>query len=150
MPDRGILRRRMPVPAIAIAVTIALTATAFAQAGSTGGTIGLRDKSASGKVEAPSTPRRPKAAAPAGLVVASATYGGNCGAPAGNMTRRLAAACNGRSACDYVIDYRVIGDPVFLCAKDYVARWRCGGTTREARVSPEAGYARTISLSCRP
>jgi hypothetical protein len=79
----------------------------------------------------------------------SATYGGNCGAPRGNVTSHLAQACNGKRSCDYVIDWRIIGDPKRFCGKDYVAEWRCGGApVRSASVSPEAGYQKSISLRC--
>jgi hypothetical protein len=44
--------------------------------------------------------------------VVAGTYGGNCKAPCGNVTNHLAAACNGRSDCNYKVDYTVIGDPV--------------------------------------
>ena len=65
------------------------------------------------------------------------------------MTRRLAAACNGKNRCSYVIDYTIIGDPKPLCGKDYVAEWRCGdGRSQSESVSPEAGYRKTINLAC--
>jgi hypothetical protein len=85
-----------------------------------------------------------------GIHVVAGTYGANCKAPHGNKTAHLAAACNGRSDCTYKIDYTVIGDPAVGCGKDYVAEWRCGGRQEVHRVgaSPEAGYGKTVSLTC--
>jgi hypothetical protein len=84
------------------------------------------------------------------IQVVAGTYGGNCNAPHGNKTEHLAAACNGRVDCTYKVDYTVIGDPAVGCRKDYVAEWRCGGS-REVRrtvASPEAGFGKTVELSC--
>ena len=65
------------------------------------------------------------------------------------MTQHLAQACNGKSDCDYVIDWQIIGDPKRFCGKNYVAEWRCGdGAARNATVAPEAGYQKSISLRC--
>ena len=82
--------------------------------------------------------------------VVAGTYGGNCNAPQGNKTEHLAAACNGRADCTYKVDYTVIGDPAVGCGKDYVAVWRCGGSreVRRAVASPEAGFGKTVELSC--
>lgn len=127
--------------------------------GSTGGTIGKQNKSISGGSSEPESrppaqeprarPSSDRARGATAIVVTSATYGGNCGAAAGNATQHLRQACNGKSRCDYVIDYQVIGDPKVFCGKDYVAQWRCGqGSTHSATVAPEAGYRKTINLTC--
>jgi peptidoglycan/LPS O-acetylase OafA/YrhL len=42
--------------------------------------------------------------------VLSATYGRNCGAPAGNATREIATNCEGNLFCVYQIDADVLGD----------------------------------------
>jgi hypothetical protein len=85
------------------------------------------------------------------IQVIAGTYGGNCGVAHANVSGPLSAACNGHEECDYTIDYKVIGDPSFGCAKDYVAEWQCtgGAQTYSARVEPEAGYQKIVSLSCR-
>jgi len=85
-----------------------------------------------------------------GIQVVAGTYGGNCRQPRGNKTAHLARACNGRGACRYTVDYRVIGDPARGCAKNCVAEWRCGGGSRvyRAKVAPEAGYKKTVELRC--
>jgi cysteine-rich repeat protein len=85
------------------------------------------------------------------ITVTSATYGGNCGVPSGNVTSALRTACNGKTLCDYVVDHNVLGDPAPYCAKDYVARWTCNdgsGTVRTYRVEPEAGFGGVARLSC--
>jgi hypothetical protein len=84
------------------------------------------------------------------ISVTSATYGGNCGAPAGNVTSQLAAACNGRTTCSYTIDYRVLGDPAPGCAKNYVAQWKCGTnpTVRSVTAPAEAGFGSVVTLTC--
>lgn len=86
------------------------------------------------------------------ITVVSATYGGNVGAPKGNVTAHLAATCNGKTTCDYMISAAVIGDPVPGKAKDYKAEWTCAGTTtvKTITVPPEAGFATVITLACPP
>jgi hypothetical protein len=88
----------------------------------------------------------------AGISVASGTYGGNCGGPEANVTAHLASACNGKSSCEYSIDYTVIGDPIPGCAKDYVAKWTCSGSAEQqtARAAAEAGYGSKVLLKCAP
>ena len=150
----SLLRMHIRTFAAIAALALASPSSALAQAGSTGGSIGKTEKSATGASTdtAPpaakasrSAPRRTEA----GMVVTSATYGGNCGAPRGNATGQLARVCNGRTSCDYVIDWQVIGDPKRFCGKNYIAEWRCGdGRVRSASVPPEAGYQKTISLRC--
>ena len=84
------------------------------------------------------------------LTIESATYGANCGAAAGNMTALLAEACNGRTRCEYVIDYQVIGDPVPGCGKDYRVTYTCapGGLSQTQSVDAEAGFKRTLRIGC--
>lgn len=81
--------------------------------------------------------------------VISASYGRNCGAPYGNVTNHLVAACDGRAPCEYIIDVRVIGDPAGGCAKDYLAEWQCGRDPEKGSltVSPEASGTKII-LRC--
>jgi hypothetical protein len=84
------------------------------------------------------------------IKVIAATYGRNCGAPYGNVTYHLAEICDGKARCEYLIDFRVIGDPAGNCAKDYFAEWECGrgperGTTY---AGPEAGFGTRILLRC--
>jgi hypothetical protein len=85
-----------------------------------------------------------------GISVVAGTYGGNCGAPHGNVTGALASACNTLGRCDYIVDYTIIGDPAPGCAKDYVAEWTCNGQSlvQQATASPEAGFRKTVTLTC--
>jgi hypothetical protein len=138
-------------------MTPMLPSPGFSEPGSTGGSVGKTDKSVTGISSDTPQPDRRKGTrstsnsvgAISHVTVTSATYGGNCGAPSGNVTRHLAQACNGKARCDYVIDYQIIGDPKVMCSKDYVAKWRCGdGRTRNASVPPEAGFKKSVSLGC--
>lgn len=94
-------------------------------------------------------PGQPMQSAAGLLRILSATYGGNCGVPVGNVTDHIAAQCNRQGSCTYVVDYRVIGDPAVGCMKDYVVNYECGdGQTRTASVAPEAGGRRPVTLEC--
>jgi hypothetical protein len=96
---------------------------------------------------APSSPNP----APSGAIhIIAATYGGNCRAPRGNVTGHLASSCEGRTACSYRIDYRVIGDPARGCSKDYIVEWSCGGVLQRNATAPaEAGGGKQVlNLSC--
>ena len=84
------------------------------------------------------------------IVVVDAIYGGNCGHPIG-VVQNLAAACEGKSRCDYRVDHRVLGDPAVGCRKDYVYRWQCGyGTGHRVQIASVDGEAsgRTAALRC--
>jgi hypothetical protein len=82
--------------------------------------------------------------------VIAATYGGNCGAPYGNVTPHLAESCDGKTACEYVIDFRALGDPAPGCAKDYYAEWQCGRDPERRTIGArhEAGGGTRILLRC--
>jgi hypothetical protein len=82
--------------------------------------------------------------------VIAATYGRNCGAQYGNVTRDLATVCEGKVMCEYTIDTRTIGDPAFGCPKDYFAEWQCGNNPQKGSLSvgPEAGNGTAIVLRC--
>jgi len=82
--------------------------------------------------------------------VTAGTYGGNCGATFGNVTQHLAEICDGRVTCEYIIDFRVLGDPVPGCSKDYSAEWQCGRDPERRVMSagPEAGGGTKIVLRC--
>jgi hypothetical protein len=85
------------------------------------------------------------------IIVEGATYGGNCGAGKGNATIQVSNACNGQTLCQYVVDFRVIGDPAPGCVKDFSLSYTCAGsqTRKEVRISgEEAGFEKTVVLSC--
>ncbi|MBM4271185.1 MAG: hypothetical protein FJ139_03365 [Deltaproteobacteria bacterium] len=87
---------------------------------------------------------------PGHIKVISATYGGNCGAPRGNVTRHLAESFDGKTACEYVIDFRTLGDPAPGCAKDYFAEWQCGRVPERRSIGArhEAGGGTRVLLRC--
>ena len=100
----------------------------------------------------PASPPAP-CSAPGTIHVIAAIYGGNCGVaedPYGEPSVDLRSTCNGKTNCPYVVDWTVIGDPKRNCAKDYVAKWQCvgAGTKVSPPVPPEAGYKKTITLTC--
>jgi len=82
------------------------------------------------------------------IKVIAATYGRNCGAHNGNVTRHLAENCDGRAMCEYVVDFKVLGDPAPGCSKDYVAEWQCGRDPERRTLSarPEAGGGTRLLL----
>jgi len=83
------------------------------------------------------------------IEVVSATYGQNCGAPAGNVTSHVAQACSGAtSKCDYRIDVNTLGDPKRGCAKAFEVQYQCtGGATQTVSAPPEAD-TKTVTLQC--
>jgi len=83
------------------------------------------------------------------IQIVSATYGQNCGAPAGNVTSHVAQACSrSTSRCDYRIDVNALGDPRPGCAKAFEVQYQCaGGATQKATVPPEA-HTSTVTLQC--
>jgi peptidoglycan/LPS O-acetylase OafA/YrhL len=102
--------------------------------------------------QAPASTRPASAAASSarGIGIVSATYGGNCGAPAGNATEAVVSACGGTASCNYAVDVTKLGDPAPRCAKSFFVKFRCGGdsTTRSAAALGEAGLGKLIHLSC--
>jgi hypothetical protein len=83
---------------------------------------------------------------PATISVVAGTYGASCKQPLGNTTKYLAAACDGKQFCNFVVNLSY-GDPAPGCAKDFAVEWRCGGVARTVRVAPEALGA-NVYLSC--
>lgn len=81
--------------------------------------------------------------------VEAATYGFNCGAPAGNVTRSF-GGCEGTTSCPATVDWRYLGDPAPGCAKDFSIEYRChgGAATRLRWLAGEAGWGSTTTLSC--
>lgn len=84
------------------------------------------------------------------MTVIEATYGANCGAPAGNVTAAVAAACDGRFSCSYAITNGTAAAPAVECAKDFAATWRCATEegVRSSRFSPEAAREARLDLGC--
>lgn len=86
-----------------------------------------------------------------GIQIESATYGGNCGVAKGNVTGHIAKQCNGKSDCRYTVDYEIIGDPAYGCAKTYTVTYRCGKNSQlfKKSLSAEAGWGdKSVVLEC--
>ena len=83
------------------------------------------------------------------ITVTSATYGGNCHQPRGNVSVPLKQACNGRQSCTYIVRWQTLGDPAVGCAKDFIVDWQCGdGSAGTAAAPPEAGFGKKVELRC--
>jgi hypothetical protein len=61
------------------------------------------------------------------IVITSATYAANCGAP--TMVQTIFDECNGKQTCDYVFNYvEDVGfDPAYGCMKDLTVEYTCTG-----------------------
>ena len=134
------------------------SATAAPEAGF-GSTVQLSCQGAPPVAAAPPPPPPPPAPSPPpppppqrrhAIHVVAGSYGENCRAPHGNTTAHLQQACEGQSSCAYRVDYKVIGDPAYGCAKSYVAEWSCGRNPNvyRAAAAPEAGFGSIVQLSC--
>jgi hypothetical protein len=142
--------------AVGVALSAAGTSSAFAQAGSTGGTVGKSDKSTSGEgQQSEPEPRRKVRVRPggesiaSGIRVISATLGQNCGAPRGNVTDKVAELCNGKQSCSLPGSQVSNPDPAFACNKSFAAEWQCGGVSHANSVPPVAWETNVLTLSCR-
>ena len=63
------------------------------------------------------------------LTVQSATYGGNCKAPIGNVTDKVGKlGCNWVESCSIPISNSTFGDPVPGCEKAFDIAYSCGST----------------------
>ena len=84
------------------------------------------------------------------ISVVEASYGLNCGAPAGNGTAIVAEECDGLRSCAFLIDVGRLGDQSRGCAKEFVAIWRCTDpeTPRRILVPAEAGFGGVAVLTC--
>jgi len=85
-----------------------------------------------------------------GLNIRTATYGSNCGASRGNVTRDVAQSCNGRPDCPYVVDVERLGDPAPRCAKDFEVEYSCAPKTAvlHGKLPGEAGFKSVLELGC--
>lgn len=83
--------------------------------------------------------------------IESGSYGANCGARAGNLTRNLAAHCNALETCRYELDAAASGARSRRCPADLVAEWSCGpGVFHRATVRVAAKHGGTLVLTCVP
>lgn len=86
---------------------------------------------------------------PGKIEVSTATYGGNCRAPTGNVTKSVQAACDGKESCRYVVNVNELGDPAGGCLKDYAVQYYCrpNPDARSFRLPGEAD-GKTVYLFC--
>jgi|GEM_PF-2105151 len=80
--------------------------------------------------------------------VTSATYGGSCKAPKGNVTKALQTACNGKASCQYTVSDSVLGDPAHGCQSDFVVEWTCGAGPGGSASLPAEANGNKVSLVC--
>ena len=87
-----------------------------------------------------------------GIVVLSATYGGNCGVQVGNVSKMVASSCNGHQLCTYPINVQILDDPANGCGKDFIASWTCGTDNKVRSVGAPAGvgFGEAVELFCPP
>ena len=83
------------------------------------------------------------------IAIVSGTYGSNCGAPRGNVTRDLAQHCDGLQTCSYPVS--MVAAQSGGCRNDYLAEWRCGSHEfHTAALAAGAGAGDRLVLSCVP
>jgi hypothetical protein len=113
-------------------------------------TIRCGPRAKPGAASAPAEKPRPSRP---GIRVTAATYGPGCGGSTGNVTSRLARACNGKHRCRHTLDRRDLTGLGSGCRQAGIAiSWRCGsgGRTRSLRVATWAGRHRIVTLRCPP
>jgi len=87
--------------------------------------------------------------------VTSATYGGNCHAPIGNVTGQVGQqpgvvqpiACNWSDTCSIPISNQTFGDPSPGCQKSFDIEYTCGGTPFTTNLAYAEGQ--TMIVDCR-
>jgi hypothetical protein len=67
------------------------------------------------------------------------------------MTATVGRSCTGYTACNFVVDAGVIGDPAPGCEKTFTVRYHCGSVSAPytATLPPGAGAKREIiNIAC--
>ncbi|WP_321960858.1 hypothetical protein [Paraburkholderia sp. J7] len=83
------------------------------------------------------------------IAIVAGTYGSNCGAPHGNVTRDLAEHCDGLLTCNYPVS--MTASKSGSCRNDYLAEWRCGSEEfHNAALAAGVGKGDRLILSCVP
>jgi hypothetical protein len=83
------------------------------------------------------------------ITIVSGTYGENCGAPRGNLTRDVARHCNGRSSCGYSMPELHESRMASACPREFLAEWHCDNAEfHRAALSAGAKSGDTLVLSC--
>jgi hypothetical protein len=89
------------------------------------------------------------------ITVTSATYGGNCKTPIGNVTGQVGqqpgvvqpVACNWTDSCSIPISNQTFGDPAPGCPKSFDIEYTCGGTPFTTNIPYAEGQ--TMIVNCR-
>jgi hypothetical protein len=84
------------------------------------------------------------------LIIDSATYGGNCKVPIGNVTDKVSGGnvkCNWKDSCSIPISNGTFGDPAQGCAKGFDVAYKCGGSSFSRNLTPAEGQ--TMILDCK-
>jgi hypothetical protein len=92
--------------------------------------------------------RSAEAAGSSKISIASASYGENCRAPAGNATAEVRESCEGLTFC--AARPGAVGDPAYGCAKEFRVTFRCGDEpqARTAFLAAGAEVDSSVLLSC--
>jgi hypothetical protein len=73
------------------------------------------------------------------IKVIEATYGGNCQAAKGNVTRFVASECNDKDMCNYRVYYKNMEEATPSgCERNFSVRYTCGKNSRRYVCSVEA------------
>lgn len=84
-----------------------------------------------------------------GINVSSASYGENCGAPWGNVTRKFQNECDGKFRCSFAVNSQSLGDPVPGCDKSFAVSYACLPNAQNKLVDfPKTGSGINIELTC--
>jgi hypothetical protein len=155
LPVKRLSRRLLGVVLLLGLFAIGQQESAFAQAGSTGGTIGKQNKEASGDSTSTESKRRslapnPRSTESERITVTSATLGANCGVSRGNVTSRVAEICNGHDVCQLPGSKVNNPDPAYGCAKSFAAEWKCSGNgkPKSATVAAINFETNVLTLKC--
>jgi hypothetical protein len=81
------------------------------------------------------------------LMIDSATYGGNCKVPIGNVTDKVGSSANWRDSASIPISNGTFGDPAPGCAKSFDVAYKCGGSSFTRNLMPAEGQ--TTILDCK-
>ena len=80
------------------------------------------------------------------IIVDSATYGGNCKVPIGNVTDKVGTSSNYKDSASIAISNATFGDPAVGCSKAFDIAYKCGGSSFSRNLSPAEGQ--TMILDC--
>ncbi|MEI6437766.1 MAG: prepilin-type N-terminal cleavage/methylation domain-containing protein [Candidatus Omnitrophota bacterium] len=88
------------------------------------------------------------------ITIVTATFGGNCGVAAGNVTTSVAGLCDGTKSCSFIESGPFCGggffpDPVVGCYKDFSVNYVCsGGVGKSAYAPAHQCEGDMVALAC--